>query len=191
MPHSGQDHRGPPLGPSAAWLLTGLLCLWAVSGPAQPAWADQPRGPSLAVLPFEIDDLSGEAGPAIRHDAKLAALTSSLRRGIAARTAYRVIPGALVDQAVAEADLGTYLRSCNGCEFRLAKALGAERVLVGWVIKVSSLVLSLRIQVKQLSDRRLIYARAFDFRGDNQTAWQRAADFAVRALTRAEHDKIF
>src|SRR6185295_11532633 len=60
-----------------------------------PAHAGQASPPTLAVLPFEIEDTSGEVGPANRHDAMLSRATSLLRDEIAAAQLYRVVPGDL------------------------------------------------------------------------------------------------
>jgi hypothetical protein len=87
-----------------------------------------------------------------------------------------------VAKAVAAANPGTYLRRCNGCERDIAKSVGADRVMIGWLFKMSTLVMSLHVVVKDVATGNVIYAQTFDFRGDNETAWQRAADYMVEAL---------
>lgn len=138
----------------------------------------------LAVLPFEIDDNSGEVGAPDRHDAMLSALTRFVRKDIAAAGIYDVVDAARVKQAVTAADSGTFLRACNGCERDIAKSVGADRVMIGWIFKMSSLVLSLHVVVKDVATGKLVYAKTFDFRGDNEKAWKRAADYMVRSLKR-------
>jgi hypothetical protein len=157
--------------------LAGVL---QVCGPG--ADAEAHRRPVLAVLPFEIDDNSGEVGAPDRHDAMLAGLTRFVREDIAATGIYDVVDAARVKRAVAAENSGTYLRMCSGCERDIAKSVGADRVMIGWIFKMSSLVLSLHVVVKDVATGKPLYVKTFDFRGDNEKAWKRAADYMVQAL---------
>jgi hypothetical protein len=137
---------------------------------------------TLVVLPFEIQDTSGEVGPADRHDALLARLTALVRNEIASRQLYRVEPQSRTDSAVAAVNPSTFLRNCNGCEIEIAKGLRADCVLIGWIYKMSTLILALHIEVKDVMTSKTIYARVFDFRGDNEEAYAHAAKVLVRSL---------
>jgi hypothetical protein len=141
---------------------------------------------TIVVLPFEIEDTSGEVGPTNRHDAMLRRLTAFVRNEIASGQFYRVEPENLTDEAVKAVNAGTFLRGCHGCEIDIAKRLGASHVLVGWIYKVSTLILALHIEVKEVTTGKTIYARVFDFRGDNEQAYAHAARAVVRSLTEAE-----
>ena len=168
-----------------AWgsvLLAAGLVAAVAWGPISSA-GDPPRL-RLAVLPFEIKDTSGEVGAPNRHDAMLANLARFVDERIAAARVFDVVDHARVLDAVATANPGTYLRSCNGCERDIAKSVGADSVMVGWVYKVSSLVLSLHVVVKDVATGKVLYARVFDFRGDNDKAWTRAAGYMVAALSK-------
>ncbi|MBZ0208220.1 MAG: DUF3280 domain-containing protein [Hyphomicrobium sp.] len=162
----------------AAWVVASLLA-WAAC-----AWAEGPPQ-TIAVLPFEIHDTSGEVGSPTRHDAMLAALTRLVGEKIEASGLYRVVPQPRVDSAVASVNSGTFLRSCNGCEIDIARRAGADAVLIGWFWKVSTLIGSLHIEIKDVASGRTVYARVFDFRGDNEKAWQRAAEYMVGTLSNA------
>jgi len=150
---------------------------WSERAHAEPASLQ-----TLAVLPFEIEDTSGEVGPANRHDAMLSRTTALVRDQIAAAQLYSVVPGNLTEQAVAAVNSGTFLRRCNGCEIDIAKRLGARYVLIGWIYKVSTLILTLHIDIKDVTTGKPVYARVFDFRGDNERAYTHAAKTLVRSL---------
>ena len=143
---------------------------------------------TLAILPFEIEDTSGEVGAPSRHDAMLAGLTRIMGEKIEAGHLYEVVPQSRVTDAVAAVNPGTFLRNCNGCEFDIARRAGADHVMIGWIYKVSTLVGSLHIEIKDVASGKTTYARAFDFRGDNETAWQRAADYMVRTVRKSGGD---
>lgn len=158
-----------------------LLNLSALHGPANAAGT---RSLQLAVLPFEIEDNSGEAGSAEKHKPMLSAITNLVREKISTTGIYKPVPGARVDAAVKKADPGTYLRSCNGCELDIARSAGAEHVMIGWVFKVSSLVLALHVQIKDVKSGQLVYHRAFDYRGDNMKAWQRVVKYMIKSVNK-------
>jgi hypothetical protein len=163
-------------------LALAIIVMSGIAAGNDPARAGEASPATLAVLPFEIEDTSGEVGPADRHDGMLSRTTSLLRDEIAAAGLYRVVPGAITDAAVAAANSGTYLRRCNGCEIDIAKRLGARYVLIGWIYKVSTLILTLHIDIKDVTTGKPVYARVFDFRGDNERAYAHAAKTLVRSL---------
>jgi Protein of unknown function (DUF2380) len=177
---------GAALGSMRRLVGAGVLTVVAVAAAA--SWTPASRAAEplqrLVVLPFEIEDRSGEAGASTRYDAMLAALSRSVTVKIAAARLYDVVPQSRIAEAVAAANPGTYLRGCNGCERDIARSVGADQVLVGWIFKMSSLVLSLHVVLKDVTTGRVLYARVFDFRGDNERAWMRAADNMVRSLDR-------
>ena len=170
-------------GASAPLLATlAIIAATAICARSDRAYADPASLQTLAVLPFEIEDTSGEVGPADRHDAMLSRTTALVRDELAAAQLYRVVPGNLTDEAVAAVNSGTFLRRCNGCEIDIAKRLGARYVLIGWIYKVSTLVLTLHIDIKDVTTGKPVYARVFDFRGDNERAYAHAAKTLVRSL---------
>jgi hypothetical protein len=170
--------------PSAPLLAIALaiVAATAICARSDQAHADPASSQTLAVLPFEIEDTSGEVGPADRHDAMLSRTTALVRDEIAAAQLYRVVPGNLTDQAAVAVNSGTFLRRCNGCEIDIGKRLGARYVLIGWIYKVSTLILTLHIDIKDVTTGKPVYARVFDFRGDNERAYAHAAKTLVRSL---------
>lgn len=163
------------------WLIVGGLIALAFVGALPVAFAGQ-APPTLAVLPFEIEDTSGETGPPDRHQNMLTRTTALTAEAITASNLFSAVPEAKVSAAIAEINSGTHLRRCNGCELDIAKHAGARYVLVGWIYKVSTLVLTLHVDMKDTATGKLVYARVFDFRGDNERAYQHAVRTMVRSL---------
>jgi hypothetical protein len=185
MPYMHRN-RTCPLAVAHRALAATLVAALAMLATTPSRAAEPATLKTLVVLPFEIQDTSGEVGPADRHDAMLSRLTTLVRNEIAFGQSYRVEPKNLTDQAVDAVNAGTFLRGCNGCEIDIAKRLGADYVLVGWIYKVSTLILALHIDVKDVMTGNTIWARVFDFRGDNEHAYAHAARAVVRSLTEAE-----
>jgi hypothetical protein len=140
---------------------------------------------TIAVLPFEIEDNSGELGSPGRHDAMLTGVTKAVNKEIEKSGLYVVAPQNRVEEAIKARNPGTYLRNCNGCELDIAKRLGAERVMIGWIFKMSTLIGTLHIRIEDVATGRVVYQKDFDFRGDDARAWGHAAQYFVGSLNYA------
>jgi Protein of unknown function (DUF2380) len=169
----------------------GIFVLWlvfvamAVPGLAQ----ENAAPPSLLVLNLELVDSSGEVTDQREdHDRRLEAVRQTLTRELAAREVYDVVDPTEI-QAEIDATRGRqYLHACNGCEVRLARAAGADRVLTGHVRKVSTLIMALWVDIRDADSGRPIVRKVLDFRGDNDRAWQRAALYLVGQLEQLPPD---
>ena len=71
------------------------------------------------------------------------------------------------------------LHGCNGCELDLARRLGADLAALGWVQKVSNLILSLTMQVREVGSGRLVRAGSVDIRGNTDESWRRGITYLV------------
>jgi hypothetical protein len=100
-----------------------------------------------------------------------------------------VMLDAVVAQRMAEADLEVVdpqpvaervaalssLRSCNGCDLVFGRDLGADFVAVGWVQKVSNLILNLNLQVRDVRSGATVAVGSVDIRGNTDESWRRGA----------------
>lgn len=128
----------------------------------------------LALLPFELINTSPvPAGP--DEAARLASLNGIATEHLAAAGF------AMVDPAPVEGQLAeiSSLRGCNGCELRLGRALGADYVAVGWVQKVSNLILNINLEVRAVASGRLASAGSVDIRGNTDESWRRGVIYLL------------
>jgi hypothetical protein len=88
---------------------------------------------------------------------------------------------AIVDTApiAGEAAKVRALHDCNGCELDLARGLGAELAAVGWVQKVSNLILNLNLQVRDVATGTLVHAGSVDIRGNTDESWRRGVTYLI------------
>ncbi len=138
----------------------------------------------LVVLPFEITDNTPMPGAEERNRLRLEQLTRYVARSIEEAGIYDTVPQEQVERTVSEARLGTAIHDCNQCEIDLAQAIDGDKVMTGWIYKMSILILTLHIEIKDVASQRTLLSKAYDFRGDNDKAWRRAADYMVRDLNR-------
>jgi hypothetical protein len=170
--------------PSSRTQRVCTFTLWlAFVAMALPGIAQENAAPSLLVLNLELVDSSGEVTDQREdHERRLAAVRQILASELAARDVYDVVDPAEIQPEIDATREHQYLHACNGCEVRLAREVGAERVLTGHVRKVSSLVMALWIDIRDAKSGRPVVRKVLDFRGDTDEAWQRATLYLVNEL---------
>ncbi|MFO1073926.1 MAG: DUF3280 domain-containing protein [Geminicoccaceae bacterium] len=146
-------------------LLTVLLLLAAL-----PAHAAE----TIALFPFDLVNTSLEPTRP-EETARLGQLTARAGERLAA-AGYRLVDMGPVAEAIAQA---APLRDCNGCELDLARRLGAQLAAIGWVQKVSNLILNLNLQIRDVATGRLVKGASVDIRGNTDESWQRGIAYLI------------
>ncbi|MBP1148292.1 MULTISPECIES: DUF3280 domain-containing protein [unclassified Methylocaldum] len=158
--------------------------VWSQNSPPaeRASTGESPDLKTLAVLDLELTGDLGDSTREAEWGRRLAVMTEVLRDDLSRSGLYRVVDHGPAPELVAELKSARYLHACNGCELDIARRLGAERVLVGWVFRMSNLVLSLHIQIRDVATGQTLINRAFDFRGDKDESWRRAIAYFVQDL---------
>jgi Protein of unknown function (DUF2380) len=164
--------QSPPAAMVRRRLIGATLALGALLafGPAA-VMAASASPATVAVFDLELVDTSLQAeieGPQAADLARLDLITDELRRRLQRSGRYQVID---VAPAAAEIEAAGYLRSCNGCELDIAEGLGAELALIGWVQKVSNLILNINLQIRDVASGELVFGASVDIRGNTDEGW--------------------
>ncbi|MCA0997174.1 DUF3280 domain-containing protein [Alloyangia pacifica] len=69
---------------------------------------------------------------------------------------------------------------CYGCDARMASKLGADYALVGEVQKVSNLILSMNLQLRDPNTGQTVRGRVVDIRSNTDESWRRGMDYILR-----------
>ena len=160
-----------------SWLVLVAAVLHQVLAASVASGAEPTR---LAVFDFELVDtsLQGELQGASPDElARLGMVADLVRERLAASGAYRIVDTGPAADAVARAGR---LRTCGGCELRIAADLGAELALIGWVQKVSNLILNVNVVMRDAATGRLVGGGSVDIRGNTDESWSRGAAYLVR-----------
>src|SRR6266480_4999284 len=166
-------------------LITLLAFAWLACAQAS---AEEPK--SLALMDFElIDDMRAFAGEQARQevDRRLALITAELAKELERRGMYRVLDRAPAAQLIERLKASYELRACNGCEIDIGKALGAERIALCWVQKVSNLILNINIEVRSVATGETVYAKSVDIRGNTDETWLRGVRRLVDNIRERNH----
>ncbi|HEX7043487.1 MAG TPA: DUF3280 domain-containing protein [Burkholderiales bacterium] len=145
--------------------------------------AESPK--TLLMLDFELIDQTrpGEEAPPAAERERLARVGAQLREEFERNGFYDVIDPARAAPAIERARSSyRYLHDCNGCELDIARSVNAERVLTGWVQKVSELILNLNIEIKDAQTGAPVLRKSVDMRGNTDATWKRAVSFLVRDM---------
>jgi Protein of unknown function (DUF2380) len=163
--------------------LAGSALVSATPADTPPAAAQ----PSMLVLDLELSGDLGGPEFSLEHDARLKLESQRLRSDLSGIKRFR-----LVEVAPAQATLERlksqhlYLHDCGGCDLELGRQLGVDWVFVSWVNRISGLILQLTYEIHAVQSGQMIRRKTFDFRGDNDNAWNHAVDYMVRDLNSEE-----
>lgn len=153
--------------PQAVAVLAMTLALFS-----EAARADKPRA---AIFPFELYDtsLQGEMqGPRRDEQIRLGHLDTQLANLLAQSGKYQTI-------SVANTT-GETLRTCHGCEVDLARKAGVQVSVIGWVQKVSDLILNINVVMRNVATGKMVHAGSVDIRGNTDESWSRGLAYLMR-----------
>jgi hypothetical protein len=154
-----------------AALSLALLLVAARAGALEPV--------SIAVLDFDYSDTSGEPqDQTAAHRARLEEFSALIRSALAGSGAYRVVAAAC---PAAPCSAKNYAPDEL---FAIARRAGAKLMLFGALHKMSTLVQWGRVELVDVEENRLLDERHLSFRGDDDRAFRRAADFVAQRLVK-------
>jgi muconolactone delta-isomerase len=138
----------------------------------------------IAVLEVEFVDTSPSdtRGPNPDEVRRLQGTVARIRTVLGQNENYTVVDAEQVRALVRARDPNQSLHRCNGCELELGRALGADWVLVGWVQKVSNLILNLNVLVRDVGTGANIATAFVDLRGNTDKSWARATDYLLDTI---------
>ncbi|WP_118133514.1 DUF3280 domain-containing protein [Oceanicella sp. SM1341] len=85
-----------------------------------------------------------------------------------------------LDPVRAQLDRVVNPADCNGCELRMARELGADYAMVAEVQKVSNLILSMNIVVREPQSGAKVRGISVDIRGNTDESWHRGFSYILR-----------
>jgi hypothetical protein len=160
-------------------LFAGLLWLVALASPlglSAPLRAEAAK-PSILILNFEIeDDLLTQGGivDVAENQRRLLLAERTMAQTFSERALFEVVDKGVVEAMIARARENQALHTCNGCELEIARGANADYVLVGWVQKVSNLILNVNAGIKEVKSGQFVVVRSVDLRGNTDASWVRA-----------------
>ncbi|GGG66989.1 hypothetical protein GCM10011415_12340 [Salipiger pallidus] len=150
-----------------------MCLLMAASGPAI---ADPIP---VAVFDLSFINFSQEVDYGARNEVehtRIAMLSDHLRQRLVNSGRYRLVD---LSQLGPELRMHGEVFTCNACEARLTRAVGAERSFSGAVQKLSVLVQTVILRERDAATGEVIALYQTDIRGNTDIAWVRGMDFLI------------
>lgn len=139
--------------------------------------------PSLAMLGFELIEDHPDASRDAEQQARLMMIDQQFRALLEEKGLYHVVDNSphqvLIDEVRGRSE---FVYRCQPCKAELGAGMGVDYVAVGWVQKVSNLILNVNIEVREVATDRIALVKSVDMRGNNDESWTRAVRFMVRDM---------
>ena len=152
-----------------------LLCSFALPAAAQ----DLNRDGTVAFLGLTFIDTSTEgAYNGVRPDevARLALVEEAIRERFSSE-GFALLDLTPISEELAKT---TNPSNCYGCELRMAEKLDADYVLVGVVQKVSNLIISMNLVMRDVDSEAVVRGRAVDVRSNTDDSWLRGMNYILK-----------
>ncbi|HWH49779.1 MAG TPA: DUF3280 domain-containing protein [Burkholderiales bacterium] len=136
-------------------------------------------------MEFElIDEMRDYERPEVKdaQNQRIGLISNALRQELLQRGMYRLADNSAASELITDLKAQQDLRDCNGCEIEIGKALGADVIIIGWVQKVSNLILNINIEVKEVRSGRILYVKSVDLRSNSDYSWLRGIRYMVDSI---------
>lgn len=158
-------------------LLSVLLAGAGLSSVRMPAAA---APVPTAVFGFEFFDDTLDNRPEVRGEqvVRLGMANAELTRLVV--ESGQMAPVDLAPEAARIADLAPFYK-CNGCEAEIAAAAGARLEVLGMVRKISNLILTFTLSVREVGgEARIVRAGQVEIRGNTDESWLRGVRYLMK-----------
>ncbi len=161
-------------------MLRILILLLALAAPAfaQPALPPLKENPKVAFFGIVLLDTSHEAEffGSEAEVARTGMITDYIRDTVEAE-GFRLLDLAPVQDQI---DRVASMADCYGCELRAAADLGADYSMVGEIQKVSTLIQSMNIVLRDVETGQMVRGLAVEIRNNSDEAWLRGARYILK-----------
>lgn len=157
-------------------MVTRFILLLAATCLVTPVHADEavPRG-RVAFFGLYLMNNAGDPDDSDER-ARVAMAEDQIAADLAAR-GFTLVDTAPVADRLAQV---RNIASCNGCDMKLARELGADYSVTGEVQKTSELILSLNLFLRDVAAQTNLRHGAVDIRGNTDESWSRGYRYLLK-----------
>ena len=160
-------------------MLAACASLVVPIGSARPA----ERPPSLALIGFELVDDQNDLSQATENERRLALIHGLMNERLDRAGLYTMLDTAAAQSQIEKVRAEqAFVYRCNGCLGEIGAKLGTRLVAVGWVQKVSNLILNINLEIHDVVAGSSVLSKSVDLRGNTDESWSRGIAFMVRDM---------
>tara|TARA_R110002049_G_scaffold159633_10_gene324632 strand:+ start:1409 stop:1930 length:522 start_codon:yes stop_codon:yes gene_type:complete len=117
------------------------------------------------------------------NDTKLMAkFSEELRRQLKQQQIFSVLDDQHVLEVINKESELHFLHRCNGCELVVAKELGAKQVVVPWIFRMSKLIQTMYVEIRDVETGDVLMHEGRNFRGNTEDGWQHVINQLVATI---------
>lgn len=154
-----------------------FMAVLAAQGPALASQKTAVFAFELEQEPSEDEFFMGAKGPDAAEKVRLDLVTGELRKLLAATGRFEVVD---VGPVAADAERLSPLHKCNGCEGDLAKKLGANVAVSGFLEKLSATLLNMYVTFRNADTGDITQRLSVVIRGNTDDEWVHAIRYVIK-----------
>ncbi len=142
--------------------------------------------PSIAVLDFELHDDMQYGGHSPGHEGvvrRTQSISDAVNEAANKSARYNVID--LQDYPEELHTLkrsNAYIHNCKACYINFAKKIGADYVLIGWVQRVSNLIIGFNLHIIDVETGNIFDGSSIDIRGNTDKTWNDGTRYLLERM---------
>jgi hypothetical protein len=148
----------------------------------QPVFAKATPLHKVAVIDVVIEGDLTDQSRVSTWPFRLESLTRHLREGLKEDGTYDVVDMSPAADVNEKNKIRQSIHLCPPCLKEIAETVGADRILAARVFRQSNLLMYLQLRVIEPISGDTLISRNYTFRGDNDLAWIKSAEFALDDL---------
>lgn len=156
-----------------------ILVLFVLSSGEAMAQVPLDRDKSVAFFGIIFLDTSAEGAYSGKKPEEVARI-GLLEKAVSDRFTDEGFTFADLTPVAEELERTTNPAKCYGCDLRMGEKLGAGYVLVGEVQKVSNLILSMNLVMREIPDGRMVRGMSVDIRSNTDDSWLRGMRYILK-----------
>jgi len=139
---------------------------------------------TIPVIVLDIELLGDTTVKSMEErDAELMAkFSDELRQQLKQKQIYAVLDDQHALAIINKQSEAHFLHRCNGCELLVARDLGAKQVVVPWIFRMSKLVQTMYVEVRDVETGEVLIHLGRNFRGNTEDGWQHVIDQLVNTI---------
>lgn len=168
-------------------LLVNLAVILSLSMLARSALANEVgscRKPITTAIALDIELLGDTTVKSMQQQDELllAQFSDEFRLRLKQQHVFNIVDDKQSLSIINQAADKQFLHRCNGCELSLAKQLGAKQVIVPWVFRMSKLVQTMFVELRDVDTGILLMRKKLNFRGNTENAWDHVTNRMVEEI---------
>lgn len=142
--------------------------------------------PSIAVLDFELHDDMQYGGHSPGHEGvvrRTQSISDAVHEASDKSTRYDKIDLQNYPEELQKLkNSNAYIHNCKACYINFAKSIDADYILIGWVQRVSNLIINFNLHIIDVETGNIFDGSSIDIRGNTDKTWNHGTRYLLERM---------